>query len=114
VISWSMQADPITVLLAIWLFLAFYLVCHCGDFLEYASGSYYCVACHMTVFSATSRWCFEIYIAILYCVFLCFFYLLISMLTYTLLSALFKLVFKTRRLLLCYQCQKVCFREYNC
>ncbi|WJX62063.1 hypothetical protein P8452_47099 [Trifolium repens] len=33
----------------------FYPVCHCGEFLEYASGSYYCVSCHMTVFSTSAR-----------------------------------------------------------
>ncbi|WJX62988.1 hypothetical protein P8452_47923 [Trifolium repens] len=33
----------------------FYPVCHCGEFLEYAGGSYYCVSCHMTVFSPSPR-----------------------------------------------------------
>ncbi|WJX38029.1 DNA helicase [Trifolium repens] len=38
----------------------FYPVCHCGVFLEYAGGSYYCACCHITVFSASARCKFQI------------------------------------------------------
>jgi ribosomal protein S27AE len=34
----------------------FYPVCHCGAFLNIASGSYYCGRCHVTVFSGTSKY----------------------------------------------------------
>ncbi|PNX95169.1 replication factor-A carboxy-terminal domain protein [Trifolium pratense] len=33
----------------------FYPVCHCGDFLDYEAGSYYCVSCHHSVFGTTSK-----------------------------------------------------------
>ncbi|PNX94772.1 replication factor-A carboxy-terminal domain protein [Trifolium pratense] len=33
----------------------FYPVCHCGDFLEFVAGSYYCGRCHHTVFGTTSK-----------------------------------------------------------
>jgi hypothetical protein len=33
----------------------FYPVCRCGEFLEFASGAYYCVRCHVTVFSIPPR-----------------------------------------------------------
>ncbi|XP_045791724.1 uncharacterized protein LOC123886453 [Trifolium pratense] len=33
----------------------FYPVCHCGAFLNIGRGSYYCVHCHLTVFSSTSK-----------------------------------------------------------
>jgi hypothetical protein len=35
----------------------FYPVRRCGEFLEFAAGSYYCVMCHVTVFSIPSRYC---------------------------------------------------------
>ncbi|GAU29158.1 hypothetical protein TSUD_275770 [Trifolium subterraneum] len=38
----------------------FYHVCHCGAFLNIGFGSYYCVYCHLSVFSAAAKCKFQI------------------------------------------------------